>query len=86
MEKRNKLFRKHCNYKQPEVREIFHAEFKNLSNKVVYETRKFKTSYYKTYFETNKSVIASIWKSIKQLINQILPTKGTKILPPQKNC
>ena len=37
MSKRDQIVRKYCNSKQTEIKEIFHAKFKNFRNQVIYK-------------------------------------------------
>ena len=52
MSKRDQIVRKYCNSKQTEIKEIFHAKFKNFRNQVIYKILT-NNNYYKIYFETN---------------------------------
>lgn len=55
MRKSEKFFPKYCNSKQPEIKEIFHVEFKSIKNHIRYETRKFKNNQYETYLKQTKT-------------------------------
>ena len=52
MSKRDQIVRKYRNSKQTEIKEIFHAKFKNFRNQVIYKILT-NNNYYKIYFETN---------------------------------
>ena len=68
MNERDKIFKKFCKEKNDTAKQKLFHDYKNLRNKVVFEIKNAKTSYFTKYFVENNNNISNIWKGIKSLI------------------
>ena len=64
----DKIFHKYCKEENQERRDNFHIKYKSLRNQITQRTRDSKIEYYKSYFASNTSKVANIWKGIQSLI------------------
>ena len=81
MWKRNKIFHKYCKENNLERRNNLYNKYKTLKNELTLKKRGSKIEYYKSYFTTNTSKIANIWKGIRLLIKiKLSSTKDILIL------
>ena len=68
MIKRDKIFIKYCKEKNDTAKSKLFHDYKNFRNKVVFEIKSSKTSYFSKYFIDNNNNISNIWKGINSLI------------------
>ena len=66
---KNKIFKKYMKCKNATQKSQLKEQFNMLKNEITSLTRGGKNEYYKTYFTSNKSNLAKIWKGIKEIIN-----------------
>jgi len=67
--KRDFLFRKFANTKDPAIKSQFHKSFKSYRNLIVSLIRKSKSNHYSNYFNIHSSNMQKIWKGISELIS-----------------
>ena len=67
--KKNVVFKKYMNCKNPLTKEQLNTEFKLIKNDITKLSRQSKKDYYNQYFTANTNNLQKIWKGIKEIIN-----------------
>ena len=67
--KKDKLFKKYMNCKEPQEKEQMNKAYKDKKNEITAMTRQSKKDYYNKYFTENTNNLQKIWKGIKEIIN-----------------
>ena len=65
---KNNLLKRFINSKDPQVKDIFHEQFKDYRNMLSTLLKKSRTNYYNQYFEANMNNIKNTWKGIKSIL------------------
>ena len=68
IKKKNKIYNKFCQAKDPERKKSLHETFKKYRNIIANLTKISKEKHYKNYFQENKNNLCKKWQSIKQII------------------
>ena len=68
MRKRDKMFKKYCDEKNPLLKNQIHDSFKILRNNASYSINLSKKKYYENYFEMSKTNLSKTWKGIRELV------------------
>ena len=61
------LLKEFITAKDPQVKEMYHKEYKDYKNMLSTILNQIKTNYYNHYFQTNWNSIKSTWKGLKRL-------------------
>ena len=65
---KNNLLKRFINSKDPQVKDIFHEQYKDYRNMLSTLLKKSRTNYYNQYFEANMNNIKNTWKGIKSIL------------------
>ena len=66
---KNKLLKKFINKKDPQIKVVFHEQYKTYRNLLSALMKQSKQIYYTKYFENNWNNIKNTWKGIKTIIS-----------------
>ena len=66
IKKRNHFLEKYSKEIDPIIKELFHTEYKKISNLITQKKAEGKTQYYTSFFEGNKNKSSEIWKGIRK--------------------
>ena len=69
IDKKDRVFRKYMNCKDPHRKEVLNTEYKTLKHEITSLSRQNKKEYYSQYFTANTKNLQKIWKGIKEIIN-----------------
>ena len=65
---KNNLLKRFINSKDPQVKDIFHEQYKDYRNMLSTLLKKSKIGYHNQYFEANMNNIKNTWKGIKSIL------------------
>ena len=66
--RKNSIFKKYINEKDPHIKEELHQKYKNYRNNIAILMKKSKQNCFTKYFETNIKNLKNTWKGIKSII------------------
>ena len=69
IKKRESLYKKIVNAKNPQAKDEFHKKYKELRNEIVTQCRESEKTYYQNFFKENSDNIKNTWKRIKSIIS-----------------
>ena len=85
IKKRESLYKKFVNAKNPQAKDEFHKKYKELRNEIVTQCRESEKTYYQNFFKENSDNIKNTWKGIKSIISLRNKNKSMPMYMMDKN-